>query len=163
MGIENLNEQIQKNKEKLQELEREKKKYTFNENKEKRRKRARNLILLGVLFEIENLDKENSSALLGFLHENKSIFFENKDKYFEIGEDILEKRKNLKDRKTNMVGKDEIKELLGLVNIFKSKNEDLGVFIQNRFKKKLFEDLSMKEFQIIKDYINFSKKKGKIV
>lgn len=145
--------EIDKLNNKLEKLERSKKKYLFNENGEKRRKRARNLIMLGALFEIENLDKENGKALLGFLHENKEIFFKNRDKYFEIGESILEKRKNLKNQENNGVEKEEIKELLELVNIFKSKNQDLGVYIQEKFKKKLFQDLTINEFKIIKDYI----------
>lgn len=145
--------EIDKLNNKLEKLERSKKKYLFNENGEKRRKRARNLIMLGALFEIENLDKENGKALLGFLHENKEIFFKNRNKYFEIGESILEKRKNLKNQENNGVGKEEIKELLELVNIFKSKNQDLGVYIQEKFKKKLFQDLTINEFKIIKDYI----------
>lgn len=145
--------EIDKLNNKLEKLERSKKKNLFNENGEKRRKRARNLIMLGALFEIENLDKENGKALLGFLHENKEIFFKNRDKYFEIGESILEKRKNLKNQENNGVGKEEIKELLELVNIFKSKNQDLGVYIQEKFKKKLFQDLTINEVKIIKDYI----------
>lgn len=153
MELDSLNEQIQKKKEKLQKLERDKKIYMSNESREKRRKRARNLIMLGALFEIENLEKENGSALLGFLHENKEIFLENRDKYFEIGESILEKRKSFKNKENDMVGKEEIKELLELVNIFKSKNQDLGVFIQEKFKKKLFQDLTINEFKVIKDYI----------
>ena len=52
-----------------------------------------------------------------------------------------------------MVVKEEIKELLELVNIFKSKNQDLGVYIQEKFKKKLFQDLTTNELKIIKDYI----------
>ena len=152
MEKDNLNRQIQKKKEKLQKLERDKKIHMSNESREKRRKRARNLIMLGALFEIENLDQESGEALLGFLHENKEIFFKNRDKYIEIGESILEKRKNLKKQENNMVGKEEIKELLELVNIFKSKNQDLGVYIQEKFKKKLLQDLTINEFKIIKDY-----------
>lgn len=153
MEIDSLNRQIQKKKEKLQKLERDKKIYMSNESREKRRKRARNLIMLGALFEIENLEKESGEALLGFLHENKEIFFKNRDKYFEIGESILEKRKSFKNKENDMVGKEEIKELLELVNIFKSKNQDLGVYIQEKFKKKLFQDLTINDFKIIKDYI----------
>lgn len=145
--------EIDKLNNKLEKLERSKKKYLFNENGEKRRKRARNLIMLGALFEIENLDKENGKALLGFLHENKDIFFKNRDKYFEIGESILEKRKSFKNKENDMVGKEEIKELLELVNIFKSKNQDLGVYIQEKFKKKLFQDLTTNELKTIKNYI----------
>ena len=153
MKIDELNEKLQKSREKLQELERDKKMYMSNESREKRRKRARNLIMLGALFEIESLDKESGEALLGFLHENKEVFFKNRDKYFEKGKEILEKRKNLKNQENNEVGKEEIKELLELVNIFKSKNQDLGVYIQERFKKKLFQDLTISQFEIIKDYI----------
>ena len=153
MELDSLNRQIQKKKEKLQKLERDKKIYMSNESREKRRKRARNLIMLGALFEIENLEKESGEALLGFLHENKEIFFKNRDKYFEIGESILEKRKSFKNKENDMVGKEEIKELLELVNIFKSKNQDLGVYIQEKFKKKLFQDLTINDFKIIKDYI----------
>lgn len=153
MKIDELNEKIKKNKERFQKLERDKKIYTSNKSREKRRKRARNLIMLGALFEIENLEKESGEALLGFLHENKEIFFKNRDKYFGIGESILEKRKSLKNQENNGVGKEEIKELLELVNIFKSKNQDLGVFIQEKFRKKLFQDLTKSEFQVIKDYI----------
>ena len=110
MEIDSLNRQIQKKKEKLQKLERDKKIYMSNESREKRRKRARNLIMLGVLFEIENLEKESGEALLGFLHENKEIFLKNRDKYFGIGENILEKRKSFKNKENDMVGKEEIKK-----------------------------------------------------
>lgn len=153
MEIDSLNKQIQKKKEKLQKLERDKKIYMSNESREKRRKRARNLIMLGALFEIEDLEKENGSALLGFLHENKDLFLKNRDKYFEIGESILEKRKNLKNQENNEIGKEEIKELLELVSIFKSKNQDLGVYIQEKFKKRLFQDLTVNELKTIKKYI----------
>lgn len=153
MKIDNLNKKIKNNREKFKKLQRDEKLEVSSKSKEKRRKRARNLIMLGALFEIENLDKENGKALLGFLHENKEIFFKNRDKYFEIGESILEKRKNLKNQESNGVGKEEIKELLELVNIFKSKNQDLGVYIQEKFKKKLFQDLTINEVKIIKDYI----------
>lgn len=153
MKIDNLNKKIKNNREKFEKLQRDEKLEVSSKSKEKRRKRARNLIMLGALFEIENLDKENGKALLGFLHENKEIFFKNRDKYFEIGESILEKRKNLKNQESNGVGKEEIKELLELVNIFKSKNQDLGVYIQEKFKKKLFQDLTINELKIIKDYI----------
>lgn len=153
MKIDELNEKIKKNKEKFQKLERDKKIKLSEENREKRRKRARNLIMLGALFEIEDLHKEDASALLGFLHENKSIFFKNKNIYFKIGENLLQNRKKVKNKEVNEIGKDEIKELLELVSIFKSKNKDLGVFIQEKFKKKLFQDLTKNEFQIIKEYI----------
>ena len=63
------------------------------------------------------------------------------------------KRKSFKNKENDMVGKEEIKELLELVNIFKSKNQDLGVYIQEKFKKKLFQDLTTNELKIIKDYI----------
>ncbi|MGL5623233.1 conjugal transfer protein TraD [Cetobacterium sp.] len=153
MKIDNLNKKIKNNREKFEKLQRDEKLEVSSKSKEKRRKRARNLIMLGALFEIEKLDKENGKALLGFLHENKEIFFKNRDKYFEIGESILEKRKNLKTQENNEVGKEEIKELLELVNIFKSKNQDLGVYIQEKFKKKLFQDLTINEVKIVKDYI----------
>lgn len=153
MGIDSLNRQIQKKKEKLQKLQRDRKISESNESREKRRKRVRNLIMLGALFEIENLHTENASALLGFLHENRDVFFKNRNRYFEIGETILEKRKQGKVKNNIDVGDVEIKELLELVNIFKSKNQDLGTFIQEKFKKKLFKDLTMNEFKIIKEYI----------
>lgn len=154
MKIDELNTRIEKNKKELEKLERDEKIVLTNKNKEKRRKRTRNLIMLGALFEIENLHRENASSLLGFLHENKEMFIKYKEKYFEIGENIFEKRKNSKSNIVNEVGKDEIKELLELINIFKCKNQDLGVFIQERFKKKLFEELTIKEFHIIKNYIS---------
>lgn len=153
MKIDELNMRIEKNKEKYEKLERNEKIILTNRNKEKRRKRVRNLIMLGALFEIENLHRENASSLLGFLHENKELFIKYKEKYFEIGESIFQNRKESKNNLTNEIGKNEIKELLQLSNIFKSKNQDLGVFIQERFKKKLFEELTIKEFHIIKNYI----------
>lgn len=153
MKIDNLNKKIKNNREKFEKLQRDEKLEVSSKSKEKRRKRARNLIMLGALFEIESLDKENGEALLGFLHENKDIFLKNRDRYFEIGKEILEKRKDLKTQESNEIGKEEIKELLELVNIFKSKNQDLGVFIQEKFRKKLFQDLTFNELKIIKDYI----------
>ncbi|MGL5932249.1 MAG: hypothetical protein ACRCY7_05010 [Cetobacterium sp.] len=153
MKIDELNEKIERNREKLQKMQKGARIKSYENNKEKRRKRARNLIMLGALFEIENLHRENASTLLGFIHENKDLFFKNRDRYFEIGGELLEARKNLKTGEIKEVGEGEIKELLELVSIFKSKNKDLGVFIQEKFKKKLFKDLTVNEFKIIKDYI----------
>ena len=153
MKINELKKQIQKNKEKLQKLERDYKIKLSNEAKDKRRKRARHLIMLGALFEIEDLDKENAAILLGFLHENKDNILKNKHRYLEVGERILNSRKNIKIEENKEVGKDEMKELLELVNIFKIKNKDLGAFIQEKFNKKLFQNITIAELKIIKDYI----------
>ncbi|MGL5625567.1 conjugal transfer protein TraD, partial [Cetobacterium sp.] len=95
MKIDELNEKIERNREKLQKMQKGARIKSYENNKEKRRKRARNLIMLGALFEIENLHRENASTLLGFIHENKDLFFKNRDRYFEIGGELLEARKNL--------------------------------------------------------------------
>ncbi|MGL5797278.1 MAG: conjugal transfer protein TraD [Cetobacterium sp.] len=155
MKIDELNEKLRKNKLKLEKIERENNLNLSKNNSLKRKKRARNLIMLGALFEAVDLDKEHANSLLGFLIQNKELYLKNREEYFKIGEISFKERKS--SVKTNdlnrQVTEDEIKELLKLFSKFEEKGLNMGVIIQQEFRKKLFSELTLKEFQILKNYM----------
>lgn len=155
MKIDELNEKLRKNKLKLEKIERENNLNLSKNNSLKRKKRARNLIMLGALFEAVDLDKEHANSLLGFLIQNKELYLKNREEYFKIGEISFKERKS--SVKTNdlnrQVTEDEIKELLKLFSKFEEKGLNMGVIIQQEFRKKLFSELTLKEFEILKNYM----------
>lgn len=67
---------------------------------------------------------------------------ENKEKYFKIGFKELEARKGT-------VGDKEIKELLEVMLMLKDKGINIGLIMQKKFKKRLFEQLSYDEFLVL--------------
>lgn len=50
-----------------------------------------------------------------------------------------------------MVGDKEIKELLEIMFVMKDKGIDIGLVMQKKFKKKLFEQLCYGEFLVLKE------------
>lgn len=129
------------------------KKSSFNQAE--RKKRARNLIILGANFEILGYEKEDTSVILGFLKENIKLIDENREYYKNIGTEILNKRKeekekikqkNIQSTITRQINFDEIKELMLL-----SKKYNISTFIKDNFNKTLWETITLKEFQIIKN------------
>lgn len=137
---------------KLKRLKREdiisKARSTSNKSKEKKRKRDHDLIMRGALFETVGLLSETPEALLGFLMDNLESYEDNKEKYFKIGYKELESRNR---NTVKMVGEKEIKELLNFSLILKDKDIDMMLFIQKKFKKKLYEQLTYDEFLTIKN------------
>lgn len=74
----------------------------------------------------------------------------NKEKYFKIGLKELEERKRTT---TKMVGDEEIKELLEIMLVLKEKGIDIVSVMQEKFRKRLFEQLSYEEFLVLKKFI----------
>lgn len=154
MDLLELEEKIKLNRIRLQRLRREdiisKARATSNVNRDKRRKRNHDLIMRGALFETVGLIMETPEALLGFLMDNLELYEENKEKYFKIGFKELEDRKRAI---TKMVGDKEIKELLEIMLVMKDKGIDIVLVMQEKFKKRLFEQLSYKEFLVLKEFL----------
>lgn len=151
MGLLELEEKIKINKVRLQRLRREdiisKARAASNISRDKRRKRNHDLIMRGALFETVGLIMETPEALLGFLIDNLELYEENKEKYFKIGIRELEKRKRTT---AKIVGDKEIKELLEIMLVLKDKGIDIVSVMQEKFKKRLFEQLSYDEFLVLK-------------
>ena len=152
MDLLELEEKIKINKVRLQRLRREdiisKARASSNVSRDKRRKRNHDLIMRGALFETVGLIMETPEALLGFLMDNLELYEVNKEKYFKIGFKELEERKR---STTKMVGDEEIKELLDIMLVMKDKEIDIGLIMQKKFKKRLFEQLSYEEFLVLKE------------
>lgn len=151
MDLLELEEKIKLNRTRLQRLRKEniisKARATSNVSRDKRRKRNHNLIMRGALFETVGLIMETPEALLGFLMDNLELYEENKEEYFKIGFKELEERKRTT---TKMVGDKEIKELLEIMLVMKDEGIDVVVVMQEKFKKKLFGQLSYEEFLVLK-------------
>lgn len=155
MDLLELEEKIKLNKVRLQRLRREdiisKARDRSNVSRDKRRKRNHDLIMRGALFETVGLIKETPEALLGFLMDNLELYEVNKEKYFKIGFTELDARKRTS---VKMVGDKEIKELLDIMLILKDKDIDIVTVMQEKFKKKLLEQLSYDEFLVLKELKN---------
>lgn len=133
-------------------------------NQAERKKRARNLIILGANFEILGYEKEDTAVILGFLEENIKLIDKNREYYRDVGTNLLNKRKEEKEKikqknvqniENRQINSDEIKEIM-----FLSKKYDISTFIKNNFNKTLWETLTLKEFQFLKnnfkeDYSSF--------
>lgn len=144
--IKSLQEKIRKNKIK---------KSSFNQAE--RKKRARNLIILGANFEILGYEKEENTVILGFLKENIDKINQNREQYRKIGQAILDERakarleNNIKynSSENRQINSDEIKELLIL-----AKTHNISDYIKKNFNKNLWEQLSHKEFILLKENFN---------
>lgn len=151
MKLKTLNQKIENLNNQLRNIQVKKSNYSQRE----RKKRARNLIILGANFEILGYEKEDTAVILGFLKENISLIDKNREHYKNIGNNILEKRKEEKIKNQEKIKKnqeenrvinlEEIKELMQL-----SKKHDISTFIRNNFKKTLWETITLKEFEAIK-------------
>lgn len=149
MDLQSMNKRIKVLEEKIR--KNKIKKSSFNQAE--RKKRARNLIILGANFEILGYEKEENSVILGFLKENIDKIKLNREHYKKIGQDILDQRakarlenKSKSEAEERQINSDEIKELLSL-----SKKHNISEYIQKNFRKTLWENLSYKEFKLIKN------------
>lgn len=149
MKIKELNRKLENINNQLRSLRVKKSNFTLNISLEKRKKRVKNLIVLGANFEILGYEKENTAVILGFLKENLHKIEQHREYYKNIGEKILEDRKNNKktSQDQRQINSEELKELLVL-----SKNYNVSAYIQTEFKKNLWENLTIKEFNDLKTY-----------
>ena len=141
---------------KLEVLEKKAKKLQLEITKHKRKQnnrklRARHLIQVGALLEIAEIDNEEKNILLGYFLKYQTLNSFEKDILYDSGKKELEKReKDRKEKKDNIsITKEEISILLEL-----SKEHNIFEIITKEFHKKLLENLTKKEFQILKSYIN---------
>ena len=141
---------------KLEVLEKKAKKLQLEITKHKRKQnnrklRARHLIQVGALLEIAEIDNEEKNILFGYFLKYKTLNSFEKDILYDSGKKELEKReKDRKEKKDNIsITKEEISILLEL-----SKEHNIFEIITKEFHKKLLENLTKKEFQILKSYIN---------
>lgn len=115
-----------------------------------RKQRARNLIILGSNFEILGYEKEDTRVILGFLKENISLIPKNREHYKQVGIEVLEeKRKKTTMAEEKLISSEQLKELLII-----AKTNDISVYIQRNFKKKLWDTLSQNEFLNLKQHFN---------
>lgn len=154
--LEKLEMELQKTEETIKKISRKEKIEESNlksiEIRDKRRKRARHLINIGALFEIIEISHEPYEALLGFILEYKKEFIKNKSKFYEEGKKILEERKNKREqnkKNIEMINSNEIKELLSLELVTQI---NYVAIMQEKFNKKLLEQLTHEEFLFLKNY-----------
>lgn len=147
--MENIDLKIEKLEKKIKRYQIEMRKNANREKNLKRKARVHKLIQKGALFEILNLLEENQETLLGYLSKFNSLNSEEKKNYFNIGKNIFEERKRKKEidlEKNNGITTSQIIKLIELARV---KNFDLVDYIQINFKKKLLENLSVKEYNLI--------------
>ena len=144
---EELLEQIKEKKRKLDILKNKMNKITTKEKKieknQDRRKRAHNLIKLGVLFELLDLENEEKDILTGFLMDYRNLTMNQKQVLKNRGKIFLENRKIAAE-----ITKEQIMELL---KIYNENGTDLMVKIKKEFKKISLEHLSYDDYIILKN------------
>lgn len=114
-----------------------------------RKARAKHLIEIGALLEIAEIDQEDKGLLLGYFLNLKNSNDEERKKMKGVGDKVLNQRKverEQKKKEKQLIGEKEIQELLKL-----SKEKNIFETIVNDFKKKLLEELTIKEYRIILD------------
>lgn len=111
-----------------------------------RKARAKHLIEIGALLEIAEIDQEDKGMLLGYFLNLKNYNAEERKKMKAVGNILLNQRKEDREQRRKLIGKKEIQELLEL-----SKEKNIFETIVNDFKKKLLEELTIKEYRIILD------------
>ncbi len=111
-----------------------------------RKLRAKHLIEIGALLEIAGMDQEDKGMLLGYFLNLKNIGEEERKSLKEAGDKVLKQRKEERDQNKKLIGEKEIQELLAL-----SKEKNIFETIVNDFKKKLLEELTVKEYKVILD------------
>lgn len=151
-----LEKELEEAKEKIKKIERKNRigvsEIRSKEANDKRKKRARHLINLGALFEIIGISDEPYEALLGFILFHKNDYLKNKASFYSEGGKVLEERqirREQKKKEIKLINSDEIKELLTLETITQI---NYVAIMQEKFKKKLFEQLSYEEFLFLKNY-----------
>ncbi|GAA6326349.1 hypothetical protein F350042L8_34470 [Fusobacterium ulcerans] len=111
-----------------------------------RKARAKHLIEIGALLEIAEIDQEDKGMLLGYFLNLKNYNAEERKKMKIVGDKVLNQRKEEREQRKKLIGEKEIQELLKL-----SKEKNIFETIVNEFKKKLLEELTIKEYRIILD------------
>ncbi|MDU1912670.1 conjugal transfer protein TraD [Fusobacterium sp.] len=111
-----------------------------------RKARAKHLIEIGALLEIAEIDQEDKGMLLGYFLNLKNYNAEERKKMKIVGDILLNQRKEDREQRRKLIGEKEIQELLEL-----SKEKNIFETIVNDFKKKLLEELTIKEYRIILD------------
>ncbi|MEG2609383.1 MAG: conjugal transfer protein TraD [Bacilli bacterium] len=142
---------------KIQNLDRKISIENFKSNEKKRKQRAHQLIQLGTLFEITELLEVKPHVLLGYLANFPKENLLRHDEFEELGSEIMrerilerEKKKKKKQEKYQVLEISEIKELL---NLGREKNIDVVFLAQENFKKKLLENLTRNQFEILKNML----------
>lgn len=152
--MENIDQKIEKLERKVKMYKIEIRKNANKEKNLKRKARVHKLIQKGALFEILKLLEEDQETLLGYLSKFNSLTSEEKKKYFSIGKNIFDERKRKKEigiEKNNGITTSQIIKLIELARV---KNFDLVDYMQINFKKKLLENLSVKEYELILSKLN---------
>lgn len=111
-----------------------------------RKARAKHLIEIGALLEIAEIGQEDKGMLLGYFLNLKNYNAEERKKMKAVGDILLNQRKEDREQRRKLIGEKEIQELLEL-----SKEKNIFETIVNDFKKKLLEELTIKEYRIILD------------
>lgn len=144
---------VMKDKTELEILEEKKEKLDLKIKQHKRTQsnrklRARHLIEVGALLEVAEIDQENKNTLLGYFINYKKISSEEKEILKIQGKELLEKRKlervSKKEKLKRSLTNIEIQELLKL-----SQTNNIFEIITKEFKKKLLEQLTFEEYQIL--------------
>ncbi|MGL4510739.1 conjugal transfer protein TraD [Cetobacterium sp.] len=144
---------VMKDKTELEILEEKKEKLDLKIKQHKRTQsnrklRARHLIEVGALLEVAEIDQENKNTLLGYFINYKKMSKEEKEILKIQGKELLEKRKlervSKKEKLKRSLTNIEIQELLKL-----SQTNNIFEVITKEFKKKLLEQLTFEEYQIL--------------
>lgn len=121
-----------------------------------RKERAHRLIKLGALFEIAKLDHLEASVLLGYLLNYPKDRSDLIDLFFKTGSEELEKRKEKKKKRGNYHQDEKtftITDILALFQLAQEKKIDIVWEMQQKFKKKLIEDLTYSQFEYLRNYV----------
>ena len=111
-----------------------------------RKAREKQQIEIGALLEIAEIDQEDKGMLLGYFLNLENYNAEERKKMKVVGDILLNQRKEEREQRKNLIGEKEIQDLLKL-----SKEKNIFETIVNDFKKKLLEELTIKEYRIILD------------
>lgn len=121
-----------------------------------RKERAHRLIKLGALFEIAKLDHLEASVLLGYLLNYPKDRNDLIDLFFKAGSEELENRK-VKKKKIGNYHQEEktftTADILALFELAQEKKIDIVWEMQQKFKKKLIEDLTYSQFEYLRNYV----------
>ncbi len=121
-----------------------------------RKERAHRLIKLGALFEIAKLDHLEAPVLLGYLLNYPKDRNDLIDLFFKAGSEELENRKVKKKKMGNYHQEEKTfttADILALFQLAQEKKIDIVWEMQQKFKKKLIEDLTYSQFEYLRNYV----------
>lgn len=147
--MKNIDQKIENIEKKIRKYQIEIRKNINKEKSSKRKARVHRLIQKGALFEILNLLEEDQETLLGYLSKFNSLTSEEKKKYFNIGKNIFDERKRKKEEGREKNNEITTSQIIKLIELARVKNFDLVDYMKINFKKKLLENLSVKEYDLI--------------